>query len=619
MSRTKYEYHLLHEGLKENDELMRYLKQERHLNKETIEKHSLGLLKYNKQDWISIPLFEESGEFVDGYKLRIHPFKREIGYDKYIFSRKDIPVSCPFNTNNLDLNKSEIIICEGEFDCMLLDQLGYNVITSTTGANGFKESYYKFLEQFNEIILLLDNDEAGVSAAKNLGDKLALKYPAKVISIAHIPNEEGIKDVTEYFSKYGSITDVLREREKYKGIDVSKFKEIRIKDIKELLDPIIQEDDFNKVISFLVVVSTYTPGYQINVAMIGPSSTGKTYIVKNVTKILPKEDLKILQKVTKNAFFHLYDIKDYDRKTNTYTYNLDKICLFFTDLEQNDIIETLRTMLSHDEKELLNLITDKDEKGGNRTKNVVLRGFPTVFFCTTNTKTDPQEATRFVLLSPEISEKKNKMAIMNKIHKQKNEWDQDKLENIQERIFAIKQIGVKDIQYNKEQEKMLEEYVLKTFTFIPGDNRYYDKLIYIVYSICLLNLFTRDYKDGVLYTKNSDFEQAFQLWNEISITQKYSIPPYLIQVFKTIWLPLFSQKIEVGNDIKDVYLDKDEVLEKFSMIYNETPNYMEFKNMTSMFSSVTFIEIGNHSSDRRKLTFKLSEVGRKIYNNTKGG
>ena len=212
------------------------------------------------------------------------------------------------------------------------------------------------------------------------------------------------------------------------------------------------------------------------------------------------------------------------------------------------------------------------------------------------------------------------MAILNKIRSQANDWDRDTLKNIQERIFAIKHMGVQKIQYNKEQEKMLEEYVNRNFKFIPRDQRYYDKLISVVYSICLLNIFTREYRDGVLNVKNSDLEQAFELWNEMSIGQVYSIPPYLIQVFQNVWIPLFSKKIEDGNDMKEVYLDKDEVLEKFAMIYNETPNYMEFKNMIDMFSSVTLIEIGNHSSDdRRKLTFKLSEVGRKIYINMMGG
>jgi len=42
--------------------------------------------------------------------------------------------------------------------------------------------------------------------------------------------------------------------------------------------------------------------------------------------------------------------------------------------------------LSHDRKELLYKITDRREKKGLRTKNVIIRGFPSVIFCTGSLK-----------------------------------------------------------------------------------------------------------------------------------------------------------------------------------------------------------------------------------------
>ena len=49
-------------------------------------------------------------------------------------------------------------------------------------------------------------------------------------------------------------------------------------------------------------------------------------------------------------------------------------------------------------------ITDKSQKHGLRTKNVTIRGYPSVIFCSAGLKIDEQEATRFLLLSPETNQ-----------------------------------------------------------------------------------------------------------------------------------------------------------------------------------------------------------------------
>ena len=62
-------------------------------------------------------------------------------------------------------------------------------------------------------------------------------------------------------------------------------------------------------------------------------------------------------------------------------------------------------------------ITDKAKKGGSKTKNIIIKGFPAVIFCTGNLKIDEQESTRFFLLSPKISQEKIRAAIREKIKK----------------------------------------------------------------------------------------------------------------------------------------------------------------------------------------------------------
>ncbi|MGI0014525.1 MAG: hypothetical protein ACREBU_13955, partial [Nitrososphaera sp.] len=75
------------------------------------------------------------------------------------------------------------------------------------------------------------------------------------------------------------------------------------------------------------------------------------------------------------------------------------------------LLEKMRTMLSHDEKLLIHKITDKSQKYGLKAKTVIIKGFPSVFFCSAKMSADEQEQTRLILLSPSIDEEKLRESI----------------------------------------------------------------------------------------------------------------------------------------------------------------------------------------------------------------
>jgi 5S rRNA maturation endonuclease (ribonuclease M5) len=99
-------------------------------------------------------------ETITGYKLR-KPIKNP-GQPKMT----SIPGSKPylFNSQNVDM-ADELIICEGEFDCMVIHQCGYeNVVSVGAGANSLSvliEQAKDFINSFTYIIVVSDNDESG--------------------------------------------------------------------------------------------------------------------------------------------------------------------------------------------------------------------------------------------------------------------------------------------------------------------------------------------------------------------------------------------------------------------------------------------------------------------------
>ncbi len=109
------------------------------------------------------------------------------------------------------------------------------------------------------------------------------------------------------------------------------------------------------------------------------------------------------------SFFH--DAAGYDKEKNIYIIDLSRKILIFLDQPHNQLLERLRPILSHDKKEIRLKITDKSQKSGLRTKNLIIKGYPSVIFCSAGLNIDEQEGTRFILLSPETSQEKIRDAI----------------------------------------------------------------------------------------------------------------------------------------------------------------------------------------------------------------
>lgn len=89
----------------------------------------------------------------------------------------------------------EVIICEGEFDCLILLSKGFNAVTSTGGATSFQEAWAPYFKD-KDVYVCLDNDKAG-----ELGIlKICKILPhAKVVFLPSEVGEHG--DITDYFVK----------------------------------------------------------------------------------------------------------------------------------------------------------------------------------------------------------------------------------------------------------------------------------------------------------------------------------------------------------------------------------------------------------------------------------
>ena len=125
---------------------------------------------------IAFPYYR--GDTVIGHKLR-KPLK-DPGKPKMTSITGSKPYL--FNSHTIEPNGDELILCEGEFDCMVIWQCGFkNVVSVGAGANSMKvliEQSKGFLNSFKYLIIVSDNDEAGANMDKffldTFGDRAKL-------------------------------------------------------------------------------------------------------------------------------------------------------------------------------------------------------------------------------------------------------------------------------------------------------------------------------------------------------------------------------------------------------------------------------------------------------------
>jgi DNA primase len=92
-----------------------------------------------------------------------------------------------------------IVVCEGEFDRLVLESHGILAVTSTAGATAFLPEWSPYFEGVRRIYVAFDRDEAGARGAETVKSILPR---AAIVTLPAEVGERG--DVSDYFTKLGN-------------------------------------------------------------------------------------------------------------------------------------------------------------------------------------------------------------------------------------------------------------------------------------------------------------------------------------------------------------------------------------------------------------------------------
>lgn len=384
-------------------------------------------------------------------------------------------------------------------------------------------------------------------------------------------------------------------------IDVSQLKPLKTDDLIKILGLTIKHDELNKAVTFLCELSAYTEGAQFNISYNAPSSAGKSYIPTEIARLFPADDVMEIGYCSPTAFFHDVGEQDKNQKGKIIV-NLSRKILIFLDQPHTQLLERLRPLLSHDKKEISVKITDKSQKQGLRTKNVVLIGYPSVIFCTAGLRIDEQEATRFLLLSPEVNQEKIRQGICEAIKKEADNdsyrsWLEENPDRkmLKERILAIRQENIQEIKI-ESPNLIQEKFFGQANSLKPRHQRDIKRLMAIIKSLALLNLWFRKRDGSTVMASDEDINEAFKIWEKVSVSQELNLPPYIYNLYSEIILPTWKAKgTEEG-------LTRQEIIKAHYDIYGRMVDSTQLRmQILPMLETTGLITQEQDPNDKRKI------------------
>lgn len=574
-----------------------------------INEYKLGYGQFYRKPWITIPIKDIYGNY-SFFKLRQDP---AFGDDKITYPKGVEAQLYDWSTLVKNNNDEQLVISEGELDRLLLISRGVSAISSTHGAMTFKNEWVEKIGKNRKIYICFDNDEAGKKGSERVAKMV--ENGGCETHIITLPDEVGEHgDITDYFVKLGGSVDELFEKysKKYpEHIDTKQFSPLSPEELVDTLGLTIKYDAENKLATFLCELSAYTENSQFNISYNAPSSTGKSYIPTEIARLFPQDDVMEIAYCSPTAFFH--DVGQYDKNSNSYLVDLSHKILIFLDQPHNELLARLRPLLSHDKKEIAIKITDKTQKNGTKTKNILLRGYPSVIFCTAGLRIDEQEATRFLLLSPEVSQDKIQQGISATIRKEANSesfvsWLEENPDRVmlKERIRAIKLEDIKEINISSH-EKIEERFLSNNKTLKPRHQRDIKRLLSLIKSLALLNVWWRERNGSTITADQEDINNAFKLWDKIAVSQELNLPPYIYNLYREVILPAWeaknSDKDEVLEEPKvKLGLSRQEVLERHFAVYGRMLDSHQLRQqILPMLETAGLIVQEQDPNDKRKM------------------
>lgn len=429
------------------------------------------------------------------------------------------------------------------------------------------------------------------------------------------------KDLTDTINDFiTQLQDSEKIRKDERDERLEKYGE-PIKQIEKYLDTQIKDDPRLVKQLLRVYFSAYTKN-PINMAILAPSSDGKTHATVQVAKIFPEKDFISVGRMSPTALIHQYGVlvdengNNIEEKLKTLqkirgtSKNMEEVreaqetiqdlmkrsknlvdlrnkVLLFLDNPSEQTYEVLKPILSHDKEEILYKTTKGD--GSLKVKETIIRGWPATIVCSAKNEAKnevwPEIETRFFMSSPNNAITKYRNA--NKLTSQKMglpSWSSDVYDNSEDRKWCSMYVGeiIEQLKLQKDFWHPLYEIMDKFFPSNQGVMmRHYKRLLSFCNVESMINAEHRptiqfkDKTNKIIKTyvgTFQDIENAIDTIGNLSV-----IPPEKLRFYDLVFVPLFNDVNAVQEKMSDIQkrlvqkigINSEQLAEKYTKVFEK--------------------------------------------------
>jgi KaiC/GvpD/RAD55 family RecA-like ATPase len=253
-----------HDIVYDTPEAIRYMAK-RGWSKSALEYFKIGVSFEDNLNWLWYPYIDRNGRVVNVKKRTLPPAAKA-------FKRIEGGLSSLFNEAAIYLKYDEIILTEGESDCIAVWTMGYpNVVGVSLGAGAFKSEWVDQLDRFAKIYIVYDSDIAGQTGASKVATRLGIERCYNVL----IPPP--YKDANEFLMGGNKIEQFKQLLDNAKKFDVDSVKPLSGV-IKDAIFQLTNSDDTIKLTLPGANVNRLCGGFQAGdlITIGGKPGVGKT-------------------------------------------------------------------------------------------------------------------------------------------------------------------------------------------------------------------------------------------------------------------------------------------------------------------------------------------------------
>lgn len=404
----------------------------------------------------------------------------------------------------------------------------------------------------------------------------------------------------------------IAEERKQEAIEFLQQDDV-LEQIEQLLSYTVKRDEIGKRLVFTTALSTYNKE-PLNLFLTGPPSTGKSYLLTNIVKFFPEQDVLFLGGLSPTALVH--GEGEWDEEREAKVVDLENKILAFLESPSKETFETLLPILSHDKWEISFKYTDKTEDGQLEQKTSIIRGWPATIFCSYEPEYFKALNTRGFKYTPEMSGEKYEAGQKLKATEVSElAWSdkiREKTKILNDVIRVIKEYA-KDAEVVVPYAHALEE----KFPAEKGeDMRTFNQIMYLNQALAFVHLFktpiiqNKEEEKRYLLAGSETYHKSRKMVN--SVVEQKTLPGYLRNFLENVLKPAIKEFGIESNDLrgKKRGVHREDVQKMYYRKNNERLGKSTLSDYIQYLEDAGFVTDEKDPTDRRKkITFLLTENG----------